>query len=102
MHGKHRRVLSYAQVVADRKRHATAIGLAVPTAFRVEAGWDRAAPFRSFTNRLPILDVSIDTTAANAASATRNGTGVSVPDAQLGAAIQSAPADRTTVLASDP
>jgi hypothetical protein len=102
MHPKHRRVLSHAQLVANRKQRATEIGLAVPTAVRVEAGWDRTAPLWSFTNRLRIMDVSLDTAAANVAAVIRNDTGVSVPDAHLGAVIQSAPADRITVLTSDP
>ena len=40
-HPKHRRVVSHAQVVASRKRRAVAIQMVVPTAVRVEAGWDR-------------------------------------------------------------
>jgi hypothetical protein len=43
-HPKHRRVVSQAQVVADRRRRAVAIQLVVPTAVRVEAGWDRTSP----------------------------------------------------------
>ena len=43
-HPKHRHVASQAQVVASRKRRAMAIQVVVPTAVRVEAGWDRASP----------------------------------------------------------
>ncbi len=43
-HRKHRQVVSQAQVVADRKRRAAAIQVVVPTAVRVEAGWDRTSP----------------------------------------------------------
>ena len=38
-HPRHRRVVSQAQVVANRKRRAVAIQMVVPTAVRVEAGW---------------------------------------------------------------
>ena len=43
-HPKHRQVVSHTQVVATRKRRAVAIQLAVPTAVRVKAGWDRTSP----------------------------------------------------------
>ena len=39
-HPKHRRVVAQAQVVAQRKRRAASIEVVVPTAVRVEAGWD--------------------------------------------------------------
>ncbi|MHB8262820.1 MAG: hypothetical protein ACYDGY_03605 [Acidimicrobiales bacterium] len=101
-HPKHRRVVSHTQVVANRKRRATEIRLAVPAAVRVEAGWDRTAPSWSFANHLRITDMSLDAASANVAAAIRDDTGVSVPDAHLGAVIQSLPADHITVLTSDP
>ncbi len=51
-HPRHRRVVSHAQVVASRKRRAVAIQMVVPTAVRVEAGWDRSSPAWAFPNRL--------------------------------------------------
>lgn len=101
-HRKHRQVISQVQVVASRKRRATAIGMAVPTAVRVEAGWDRTSPAWAFPNRLRIADVALDGVHASAAAATRNRTGVSVPDAHLGAVIHATNADQITVVTSDP
>jgi predicted nucleic acid-binding protein len=101
-HRKHRRVVSYAQVMASRKRRAAAIEVVVPTAVRVEAGWDRTSPAWAFPNRLRIGDLPLDTAHASTAAAIRSRTGVSVADAHLGAVIQSAPADQITVVTSDP
>jgi hypothetical protein len=44
----------------------------------------------------------LDSVHANTAASIRNRTGVSVADAHLGAVIRSAPADRITVVTSDP
>ena len=101
-HPKHRRVVAQAQVVAQRKRRAATIEVVVPTAVRVEAGWDRTASAWAFPNRLRITDMPLDSLHANIAAAIRNRTGVSVTDAHVGAVIQSAPADRITVVTSDP
>jgi predicted nucleic acid-binding protein len=72
----------------------------VPTAVRVEAGWDRIAPSWAFVNRLRIADVPLDRTHASTAAAISSRTGVSVADAHLGAAM--ANAARVTVVTSDP
>lgn len=101
-HPKHRQVVSHAQVVASRKRRAAAIQVVVPTAVRVEAGWDRTSPAWAFPNRLRIADVPLDKAHANVGAAIRNRTGVSVADAHLGAVIQSTPADQISVITSDP
>ena len=101
-HPKHLRVVSYAHVVASRKRRAAAIQMVVPTAVRVEAGWDRTAPAWVFPNRLRITDSPLDTASANTAAGIRDRTGVSVADSHLGAVIQSAPHDQVTVVTSDP
>jgi predicted nucleic acid-binding protein len=101
-HPKHRQAVSQAQVIAGRKRRAAAIEIAVPTAVRAEAGWDRTSPAWAFPNRLRIADLPLGTAAANTAAAIRTRTGVSVADAHIGAAIQSAPADQITVISSDP
>jgi predicted nucleic acid-binding protein len=101
-HPKHRQAVSHAQVIAGRKSRATAIQMAVPTAVRVEAGWDRTSPAWAFPNRLRIADVPLDTASASTAAAIRNRTGVSVPDAHIGAVIQSVSADQVTVVSSDP
>jgi hypothetical protein len=101
-HRKHRRVVSHVQVVADRKRRGLAIELLVPTAVRVEAGWDRTSPDWALANQLRIADSPLDQPAANAAAAVRKRTGVSVADAHLGAVINAAEADEITVVTSDP
>ena len=101
-HPKHHRVVSQAQVVASRKRRAVAIQMVVPTAVRVEAGWDRTSPAWVFTNRLRIADSPLDTASANAAADIRDRTGVSVADSHMGTVIQSAPDGKITVVTSDP
>jgi predicted nucleic acid-binding protein len=94
--------VSQAQVVASRKHRAAAIEIVVPTAVRVEAGWDRTSPAWAFPNRLRIADIPLDAANASTAAAIRSRTGVSVADAHLGAVIQSAPAGQITVVTSDP
>lgn len=101
-HPKHRRALSHAQVVASRKRRAMQISLAVPTAVRVEVGWDRTSSAWAFLNRLRIADIPLDVSYANSAAAIRNHTKVSVADAHIGATVQASPATEITVLTSDP
>lgn len=101
-HPKHRHVVSHVQVVASRKRRASTIQLVVPTAVRVEAGWDRTSPAWAFPNRLRIDDVALDRVHANIAAAIVARTAVSVADAHLGATIQSASAEQITVVTSDP
>jgi hypothetical protein len=88
--------------VVSRKRRAAAIEVAVPTAVRVEAGWDRTSSAWAFLNGLRIADIALDTAAANVAAAIRQRIAVSVADAHLGVAIQGAAADQVTVLTSDP
>jgi hypothetical protein len=101
-HRKHRQVVSQFQVVASRKRRAAVIEMVVPTAVRVEAGWERTSPAWVFPNRLRISDVPLDPAHANTAAAIRNRTGVSVADAHVGAVVQSTPAAQVTVVTSDP
>lgn len=99
-HPKHLRAVSHAQVAVSRRARALPLSVAVPTAVRVEAGWDRTSPSWAFINRLRIADIPLDLVHANAAAGIRNRTGFSVTDAHLGAAIRSA--DQVTVLTSDP
>src|SRR5690348_16502844 len=101
-HPKHRHVVSQAQLVASRKRRAVAIQVVVPTAVRVEAGWDRTSPAWVFPNRLRIADSPLDTASANIAAGIRDRTGVSVADSHMGTVIQSASYDLITVVTSDP
>jgi hypothetical protein len=101
-HRKYRQVVSQAQVVAGRKCRAAAIQIVVPTAVRVEAGWDRASPAWAFPNRLRTADVALDAVQASAAAKIRERTMVSVADAHIGAVIWAASADQITVVSSDP
>jgi hypothetical protein len=103
-HPKHRTVVAYLQVVAQRRKKAVPIAIVVPTAVRVEAGWNRSAAAWAFANRLRIADVSLDTARSNTSAAIRSrlGVQVSVVGAHVGAVIQSSTADVITVLTSDP
>lgn len=101
-HAKHRRVVSYVQVVASRKKRAEAIGIVVPTAVRVEAGWDRTSPAWAFPNRLRAADSVLDTGSGNMAAAVRARTDVSVADAHIGAVLRAGTDVRLTVITSDP
>ena len=101
-HPKHQRVLGYVELVERRKRHAAAISILVPTAVRVEAGWDRSSPQWAFINRLRIVDVLLDAAYANEAAEIREHAQVSVADAHIGATVQSAPDADITVVTSDP
>jgi len=99
-HPKHRRAVSHAQVAVSRKARALPVSIAVPTAVRVEAGWDRTSPSWAFINRLRVADIPLDPGHANAAAGIRSRTRVSVADAHIGAAIRAA--DKVTVLTSYP
>jgi hypothetical protein len=101
-HPNHRQVVAHTQVVAQRKRKAVEVQLLAPTAVRAEAGWDRTAPAWAFLNWLRIADVPLDGTRGDKAAAIRTRTGVSVPDAHIGAIIQSTTVDRIIVVTSDP
>ena len=101
-HHKHRRMLDEVRIVAMRTAAAMSVRIAVPTAVRVEAGWDRTAAAWAFVNRLGIVDVPLDVSQADAAAGIAKRTKVSVADAHLGAVIQAADVDQVTVLTSDP
>jgi hypothetical protein len=101
-HPKHRRVLSHIQVVAQRKRRTADISPEVPTAVRVEAGWDRTKPTWAFANQLRIRDDDLNRSRADTAAAIRTQVDVSVPDAHIGAVLRSRHSGRVTVLTSDP
>jgi predicted nucleic acid-binding protein len=101
-HPKHRAAVGHVQLTARRKRRAIQTSLAVPTAIRVEAGWDRTDPARAFLNHLGIGDVHLDTAQANLAAAIRRNPKISVADAHVGAVVQASPATEIVVLTSDP
>ena len=101
-HKKHVHVMRHVRVVADRKSRGLPIRIVVPTAVRVEAGWDRTMPAWAFLNRLLIGDIALDGIAANIAASIRQDARVSVADAHIGAVIQAATATKVTVITSDP
>jgi predicted nucleic acid-binding protein len=101
-HPQHRFVLDLVQVAIGRKRRAVQLSLAVPTAVRAEAGWDRNSPAWEFINTLRIGDVSLDASQANIAARIRRETKVSVADAHIGSVVQASPAVTVTVVTSDP
>ena len=103
-HPKHARVVAHVQRTVDRRPQVAESVIVVPTSVRVEAGWDRTDASWAFANGLKILDADLNVELANSASAIRRRVGlqVSVVDAHVGAVIQSAVADRVTVITSDP
>ncbi len=104
-HRKHRRALSYVQVVAARKRKGRrAAEIVVPVSVRVEAGWDRSAARAAFINLLGIRDVPLDKEQGNRAAAIADEQRVSVADAHVGATAQLIAEDAgpVTIISSDP
>lgn len=103
-HPKHRIVLDQVDVGIKRREKAELAAVVVPTAVRVEAGWDRTDPAWALANRLQIVDSGLDASQANVATAMRRRVSgpVTVVDAHVGAVVQSADADRVTVITSDP
>lgn len=99
-HPKHRRVLAHVQVAISRTRKGRTARLEVPTAVRVEAGWDRTAVEAAFMNRLGIVDIALDGAHADVAAGLGL-PGLSVADAHLGTAILLAESPDLVVLTSD-
>lgn len=101
-HPKHRVVMAHLAAVVVRRRKGALVTAIVPTAVRVEAGWDRRAPGVAAANRFRIGDVPLGTEAANVAAAIVTLTGVSVADAHVGVAALDADAGDVVVLTSEP
>ncbi|MBA3742325.1 hypothetical protein [Sporichthya sp.] len=102
-HPRHRRALAFLEVVAGRRKKAVPLEVVVPTAVRVESGWDRREPRSALINRLRIRDAELGGSAADEAATLVETYGMSVADAHLGAVI----ADRhegaaITVITSGP
>lgn len=100
-HPKHRRVLAHIEANLSRRRRGYPERVLVPTAVRVEAGWDRTDAVAALVNRLRAEDVPLGTATANAAAAIVSRLGVSLAEAHLGAVAQRAAGD-VVVLTSDP
>src|SRR5207302_9228435 len=78
-HHQHRRVLAAVEATAARNlRRAGTVQLVVPTAVRVEAGWDRRAHQSAAINRLRAADSPLDGPAADRAAEVVTALGVSV------------------------
>lgn len=102
-HPKHRRVLAHLEGVATRRRRGQVVSAVVPTAVRVEAGWDRTDPAAALLNRSRITDHHLDGPGANtAASLVSSAVVSSVADAHIGAAVRAAPSEDVVVISSDP
>jgi hypothetical protein len=102
-HPKHPQVIAHVQVVAQRKRKAIPLEVVVPTAVRVEAGWDRRARAAALINHLRITDVALDTVSANVAAGLVSRLEVSVADAHIGATVGAvAGQGPVTIITSDP
>lgn len=99
-HRRHRRAVAVVQAGVGRNlRRRRSVRLAVPTAVRVEAGWDRRDRGAAAINRLGADDIALDGPAADHAAAIRTALNVSVADAHVGAAL-SAP-EPVAVVTSD-
>ena len=102
-HPKHARVISHVQVVAQRKHKAVPLDVVVPTAVRVEAGWDRRVPAAALINHLRIADAPLDTAISNVAAEVAARLHVSVADAHIGAVVRAvADRGRVAIISSDP
>lgn len=102
-HPKHTKVLAHVQVVAQRKGKAIPLDVVVPTAVRVEAGWDRRSPSAAFVNHLRIADLPLGSAAADAAAHLVARLHVSVADAHVGAAVHAlADSGPVAIITSDP
>jgi hypothetical protein len=88
-HRKHRRVLAIIEAVAARNlRRAGSVRLVVPTAVRVEAGWDRRGPRAAAVNRVRIHDAPLDTELADRAARVGAALAISVADAHIASALE--------------
>ena len=97
-HRKHRDALAVVEVMVGRGRERASP--VVPTAVRVEAGWDRRASRTATINRLRVVDLVLDRATADHAAALLGAVRVSVADAHLGAALATLPGS-VAVLTSD-
>ena len=101
-HRKHRAVVAHLAGGVTRRRRGQPTEIVVPTAVRVEAGWDRSQVGAAALNRFPVRDRALDTAAANAAATITTKTGTSVADAHVGATARAITAGDIVVLSSDP
>ncbi len=100
-HSKHRRALALIEAVSrlNSQRTGSAV-LRVPTAVRVESGWDRTDRRAAPINRLGVRDIELSTGLTDRAARLRTDLDLSVADAHLGAAL-SATRGPHTIITSD-
>jgi hypothetical protein len=101
-HAKHRVLVAHLAGSVTRRRTGSIVRTIVPTAVRVEAGWDRSAGSAAAINRFRVVDAVLDTTTANVGAQIVAQTGVSVADAHVGGTVRSLVAEDVVVLTSDP
>lgn len=91
-HRKHRTVLAHLEVRNQRQRgRRKNLRVLVPVAVRIEAGWDRTAATAADINRISAaVDVDLRRTGADRAVQLRHAAEVSVVDATVGQAAESA------------
>lgn len=100
-HRKHRRVLSAIDLATPRPASGAAPPrLVVPTAVRVEAGWNRRSPGAAPANKLRVEDMPLGTDMADRAADVRTDLRISVADAHLAAVLRTGRAP-FAVLTSD-
>ena len=101
-HRKHRQVIAVVEALAARNlRRVGSVRLVVPTAVRVEAGWNRRSPKGAVLNRLRVGDEPLDGDAADRAAGVRAALAISVADAHLAATLM-ATTKPHAILTSDP
>jgi hypothetical protein len=101
-HPKQRRVLAHLEAIVSRRQRGDDARIVVPTAVRVESGWDRTQPGSAAINRLRVTDHPLDRATADKAAGLVTRARVSVADAHLGAVISSLVSHDVIVLTSDP
>lgn len=101
-HAGHRTVLAHLQGVVHRRRRGASVVVVVPTAVRVEAGWDRTDPASAGLNRFRVEDRVLDTPTADLAAGIHARTHTGVADAHVGATVRRLPDGDVVVLSSDP
>lgn len=100
-HAKHRRAMALMEAIAAKNRtRSGSQRLLVPTAVRVEAGWNRTAPSAAALNRLRVTDHDLDASTADKAASIRSALHISVADAHLGVVLATA-IEPVAVITSD-
>lgn len=102
-HPKHGAVLAVLEVTNQRRSRKERVAVIVPTAVRVEGGWDRTDPAAAEANRISrAVDVTLDTDGANRCVALRRLVPeASVVDVTVADAAATAPLQPAAIVTSD-